>query len=426
MRLKRVGGDGGVVAPHLVQENLTGHRPLTCAVKIFQDRRFLLRQTDPAVAGGFNQQLGGRTERIRTDLENGVLAVLENPQLGAQTGEKLTDPEGLGNVIVGTRIQTAHNVVLVIGAGQDDYRHADAFASQFGAEIAPVTIGESDIQQHGVITGARLGEKFARRGNGRRLNGFQFATVLKLLRQKTTQRIIIVNNQNGAWTCHNNLSRSIATEEKSHPQRSAFVTRASGLTIPATGEESSMLSGQTMASTAAKGNSIMAKAILKTAGDRAFLHFQGKIVPALTGRRGLSLDKVEGDLCTPVGELPIRRVLYRADRTSRPVCGAELPVEPIAPNDGWCDDPAHPAYNRAVSLPHPASCETLWREDHVYDLCIVMGWNDSPAESGRGSAIFLHLPPASGYTEGCIAVEEKELRALLRDGLSHITVEKPS
>ncbi|AQS92089.1 hypothetical protein A0U94_06220 [Gluconobacter albidus] len=170
----------------------------------------------------------------------------------------------------------------------------------------------------------------------------------------------------------------------------------------------------------------MAKAILRTAGDRAFLHFQGKIVPALIGRRGLSLDKTEGDLRTPVGELPLRRVLYRADRTSRPVCTAELSVEPLAANDGWCDDPTHSDYNRAVALPHPASCENLWRDDHVYDLCIVLGWNDAPVKSGDGSAIFLHLPPASGYTEGCVALEEKDLRAFLEAGLSHITVEKPS
>ena len=187
-----------------------------------------------------------------------------------------------------------------------------------------------------------------------------------------------------------------------------------------------MLSHQTMASTAGKGNSIMAKAILRTAGDRAFLHFQGKIIPALIGQRGLSLDKREGDLRTPVGELPLRRVLYRADRIARPVCAAGLPIEPLAPNDGWCDDPIHSDYNCAVTLPHPASCENLWRDDHVYDLCIVLGWNDAPAKSGCGSAIFLHLPPVSGYTEGCIAVEEKDLRALLEAGLSHITVEEPS
>ena len=36
-------------------------------------------------------------------------------------------------------------------------------------------------------------------------------------------------------------------------------------------------------------------------------------------------------------------------------CGAPecaVPVEPIAPTDGWCDDPSHGDYNRMVRLPH--------------------------------------------------------------------------
>ena len=54
-----------------------------------------------------------------------------------------------------------------------------------------------------------------------------------------------------------------------------------------------------------------------------------------------------------------------------------------------------------------------------------MGWNDVTIESGRGSAIFLHLPPASGVTEGCIALQEKDLRYVLEQGLTAIVVEAP-
>ena len=53
---------------------------------------------------------------------------------------------------------------------------------------------------------------------------------------------------------------------------------------------------------------------------------------------GCGRDKLEGDGATPVAALPLRRVLYRADRVRAPECA--VPVEPIAPNDGWCDDPA--------------------------------------------------------------------------------------
>ena len=43
-----------------------------------------------------------------------------------------------------------------------------------------------------------------------------------------------------------------------------------------------------------------------------------------------------------------------------------------------------PAYNRPVQLPHPHSAERLWRDDHVYDVIIVLGDNDSPPLVPRG------------------------------------------
>ena len=139
------------------------------------------------------------------------------------------------------------------------------------------------------------------------------------------------------------------------------------------------------------------------------------------GRGGIRADKREGDGATPVGDLPLRRVLYRADRVAAPSCRAL--VEPISPNDGWCDDPTHRDYNRAVRLPHPARHERMWREDRAYDIVGVLGWNDMPVERGRGSAIFLHLArPDLAPTEGCVALAEADLRAALAAGLSSVLV----
>lgn len=139
------------------------------------------------------------------------------------------------------------------------------------------------------------------------------------------------------------------------------------------------------------------------------------------GRGGIRADKREGDGATPVGLLPLRRLLYRADRVAAPTC--RVPVEPLSPEDGWCDDPGDAAYNRRIRLPHPARHEVLWREDHLYDLIGVLGWNDAPVERGRGSAIFLHLArPDLAPTEGCIALPESELRAVLAAGLTSIEV----
>ena len=132
--------------------------------------------------------------------------------------------------------------------------------------------------------------------------------------------------------------------------------------------------------------------------------------------------KQEGDGATPIGTLPLRRVLYRADRVARPRCA--VPVMPLAPHDGWCDDPADRAYNTLVRLPFPARHETLWRPDPLYDVIGVLGWNDAPVRRNEGSAIFLHVArPDWAPTEGCIALALPDLLALLAAGLSAVTVE---
>lgn len=143
------------------------------------------------------------------------------------------------------------------------------------------------------------------------------------------------------------------------------------------------------------------------------LELEGQVFPCRLGRSGLSADKREGDGATPIGRWPLRAVLYRADRVARPQ--TSLPVRAIAADDGWCDAPADDDYNRPVRLPHPASCETLWREDHLYDVLVVLGHNDNPPKPGLGSAIFLHVAPPEGKpTQGCVALALEDLLTVLQ------------
>ncbi len=145
---------------------------------------------------------------------------------------------------------------------------------------------------------------------------------------------------------------------------------------------------------------------------------------AAVGRGGVRERKQEGDGATPAGLLPLRRVLYRADRGTRP--RTAMPAMPLAPHDGWCDDPTHADYNLPVRLPHDGRHEALWRSDAVYDLIGVLGWNDSPVVRGAGSAIFLHVArPGFAPTEGCIALAMPDLRFLLEAGLMAILVQAP-
>lgn len=151
------------------------------------------------------------------------------------------------------------------------------------------------------------------------------------------------------------------------------------------------------------------------------LVFRGETLRCALGRGGVRAQKQEGDGATPAGLLPLRRILFRADR--EPIPRTALPREPIDALDGWCDDPTHRDYNRQIRLPHPARHEELWRADALYDLIAVLGWNDAPVERQRGSAIFLHIArPDFAPTEGCVALAAPDLRRLLADGLSALRV----
>jgi L,D-peptidoglycan transpeptidase YkuD (ErfK/YbiS/YcfS/YnhG family) len=142
------------------------------------------------------------------------------------------------------------------------------------------------------------------------------------------------------------------------------------------------------------------------------LETQGFAVRCAIGRGGFILDKREGDGGSPIGRWPLREVFFRPDQMDQPA--SRLPIRPIARDDGWCDAPDDPNYNRPVKLPYAASHEEMWRSDRVYDVVIVVGYNDDPVLPGRGSAIFMHLSRDNyAPTAGCIAVSRDDMFRLL-------------
>ena len=138
------------------------------------------------------------------------------------------------------------------------------------------------------------------------------------------------------------------------------------------------------------------------------------VVPCAIGKNGFvpANEAVEGDGKTPLGTYPLRYILYRGDRLDLPDCS--LPAYSMGPDDGWCDDPDDPAYNRPVRLPYPARTEAIYRESHVYDIVVVLGHNDDPPVPGLGSAIFFHIAREHyGPTQGCVAISEQDMLKIL-------------
>ena len=159
---------------------------------------------------------------------------------------------------------------------------------------------------------------------------------------------------------------------------------------------------------------ISGAALIYVATAEGWLEVAGRRVRCALGPAGVvpAAAKREGDGASPAGVWPIRKILYRPDRGPPPA--SAIRVCAMAENDGWCDDPADPQYNRPVKLPYPASAERLWRDDAIYDIVVILGFNDDPPVRGLGSAIFLHIcRPGYPPTEGCVAVMRADLEALL-------------
>jgi L,D-peptidoglycan transpeptidase YkuD (ErfK/YbiS/YcfS/YnhG family) len=129
------------------------------------------------------------------------------------------------------------------------------------------------------------------------------------------------------------------------------------------------------------------------------------------GPAGIVRIKREGDHGTPAGRFRLLWGYYRPERWRPPAAGA--PLKPMRRDQGWCEDPSSPRYNRPVRLPAADCTDRMWRDDCLYDLTFVLDQNFSRRAKGRGSAIFFHLAREGlAPTAGCVAIGAADMRKL--------------
>ena len=142
-----------------------------------------------------------------------------------------------------------------------------------------------------------------------------------------------------------------------------------------------------------------------------FLYFQKYKLRCSVGKRGISINKKEGDKKTPKGEFKLKYILYRKDRIFD--LKTRLKKIVIKKKMGWCDDPNSNNYNKIINFPSKYSAEKLWKKENVYDIIIVIDYNLNPLIKNKGSAIFLHIAKRKYQpTNGCIAVSKKNIRLI--------------
>ena len=131
------------------------------------------------------------------------------------------------------------------------------------------------------------------------------------------------------------------------------------------------------------------------------------------GKNGLSKNKIEGDLKTPVGVFSLENLYYRSDRVDKQI--TDLKCIKIDKNMAWCDDPLNEQeYNKLIKVNKKIKHEKLYRRDHKYDLLIPIKYNFDERVPGKGSCIFIHLTKNYAPTAGCIALKKNDFLVILK------------
>ena len=151
--------------------------------------------------------------------------------------------------------------------------------------------------------------------------------------------------------------------------------------------------------------------------------FNNYKVKCSIGKRGISVNKKEGDYITPKGTFKLVSVFYRKDRVKN--IDTSLKKFIITKKMGWCDDAESKYYNKLIRFPFKGSAEKLYLKKNIYDIIIIIDYNFKPIVKHKGSAIFLHIATRNYRpTKGCVAISKKNLVKLLKliNNRSKITI----
>jgi L,D-peptidoglycan transpeptidase YkuD (ErfK/YbiS/YcfS/YnhG family) len=149
---------------------------------------------------------------------------------------------------------------------------------------------------------------------------------------------------------------------------------------------------------------------------------------AQTGQGGLLpfSQRVPGDYATPIGLFPFGTTIYGNSMVSP---STRYPYHHLVCGDWWDEQPGSPTYDSFEHVPCPVTpaygedSEALWTEVQPYQHFIDI---EMPHPPDNGAGIFLHDDMPEGYTEGCVALPNAELDAVLGwlnpDAAPHILI----
>ena len=134
---------------------------------------------------------------------------------------------------------------------------------------------------------------------------------------------------------------------------------------------------------------------------------------AFLGRNGVTTNKKEGDLKTPIGSFNLGIAFGTHDIQKE----IKMPYIQINENLYWVDDINSRYYNQLVDVQKVSkdwkSAEHLSDYPRQYEYAIEIKTNQENVP-GNGSAIFLHCSVKKS-TAGCVAIEREKMLEILKN-----------
>lgn len=135
---------------------------------------------------------------------------------------------------------------------------------------------------------------------------------------------------------------------------------------------------------------------------------------AYIGKNGMTIEKIEGDLKTPIGEFEIGIVLSMNEISKKKI---GLNYIQINENMYWVDDEKSIYYNQLADTSKVKkdwnSAEHLMDYKVQYEYLIEIKTNPNNIP-GKGSAIFLHCTN-NKPTAGCIAINAEIMKKIIEN-----------
>ena len=154
---------------------------------------------------------------------------------------------------------------------------------------------------------------------------------------------------------------------------------------------------------------------IKKENDKYTLTYKNFKTECFIGKNGLTTNKIEGDLKTPIGrfKLGIAFGIHNRDTIS---IDKSFRYKKINKNLYWVDDTNSIYYNQLVDITKIkkdfTTAESLLDNKIPYEYAIEIKSNPNNIPR-KGSAIFLHCAK-NNYTAGCVAISKEDMIKLLK------------